>query len=56
MNALLRSAALASLALTCMARADAGTLVLESWRTDDKTLWDTVLLPAFTKKIGRAHV
>jgi raffinose/stachyose/melibiose transport system substrate-binding protein len=49
MNALLRTTALAALALTCAARAGAGTLTLESWRTDDKTLWDTVLLPAFTK-------
>ena len=49
MNALLRTTALTALALTCIARAHAGTLVLESWRTDDKTLWDTVLLPAFTK-------
>jgi raffinose/stachyose/melibiose transport system substrate-binding protein len=49
MNALLRTTALASLALIAAVRADAGTLTLESWRTDDKTLWDTVLLPAFTK-------
>lgn len=27
----------------------AGTLTIESWRTDDKALWDEVLLPAFTK-------
>jgi raffinose/stachyose/melibiose transport system substrate-binding protein len=27
----------------------AGTLVIESWRVDDKTLWEKVLLPAFEK-------
>ncbi len=29
--------------------AQAGTLIIESWRTDDKPLWDEVLLPAFAK-------
>jgi raffinose/stachyose/melibiose transport system substrate-binding protein len=29
--------------------AQAGTLVIESWRVDDKTLWEKVLLPAFEK-------
>ncbi|RFP20390.1 carbohydrate ABC transporter substrate-binding protein [Duganella sp. BJB488] len=29
--------------------AQAGTLVIESWRVDDKTLWERVLLPAFEK-------
>jgi raffinose/stachyose/melibiose transport system substrate-binding protein len=29
--------------------AHAGSLTIESWRTDDKVLWDQVLLPAFTK-------
>jgi raffinose/stachyose/melibiose transport system substrate-binding protein len=28
----------------------AGTLVIESWRADDKLLWETVLIPAFNKK------
>jgi raffinose/stachyose/melibiose transport system substrate-binding protein len=28
----------------------AGTLVLESWRVDDKPLWETVLIPAFERK------
>ncbi len=32
------------------AAAQAGTLVIESWRVDDKTLWETVLIPAFQKK------
>jgi raffinose/stachyose/melibiose transport system substrate-binding protein len=49
MNASLRSTVLAALALGGLARADAGTLTLESWRTDDKALWDSVLLPAFAK-------
>lgn len=28
----------------------AGTLIIESWRVDDKALWDTVIIPAFEKK------
>jgi raffinose/stachyose/melibiose transport system substrate-binding protein len=31
-------------------RAQAGTLVIESWRVDDKSLWEGVLIPAFKKK------
>jgi raffinose/stachyose/melibiose transport system substrate-binding protein len=27
----------------------AGTIVIESWRVDDKSLWETVLIPAFQK-------
>jgi raffinose/stachyose/melibiose transport system substrate-binding protein len=49
MNTLLRTTTLAAAALACAVPALAGTLTIESWRTDDKTLWDTVLLPAFTK-------
>lgn len=30
--------------------AHAGTLVIESWRVDDKALWETVLIPAFENK------
>ncbi len=43
------------LAIACAATlaagtaAHAGTLVLESWRVDDKGLWEDVLLPAFYK-------
>jgi raffinose/stachyose/melibiose transport system substrate-binding protein len=44
----LAAALAASLALAPGARA--GTLTIESWRVDDKTLWETVLLPAFQKK------
>ena len=34
----------------CSAQASqAGSLVIESWRVDDKTLWEKVLLPAFEK-------
>ena len=44
----LRIAAAAS-ALLCSALAQAGTLSIESWRVDDKGLWEEVLLPAFAK-------
>lgn len=44
----LRTALLAS----CMAvaAAHAGTLSIESWRVDDKGLWETVLIPAFQRR------
>ena len=29
--------------------AHAGTLVIESWRVDDKVLWEKVLIPAFQR-------
>jgi len=38
------------LALAAAGSAQAGQLVIESWRVDDKTLWETVLIPAFQKK------
>src|SRR5688572_22714384 len=41
--------ALAALTLLGATQATAGTLIIESWRTDDKALWEEVLLPAFTK-------
>jgi raffinose/stachyose/melibiose transport system substrate-binding protein len=53
---ILRSASLAAsltallLAALCGGAARAGTIVLESWRVDDKTLWETVLIPAFERK------
>ncbi|QJD88921.1 carbohydrate ABC transporter substrate-binding protein [Duganella dendranthematis] len=37
------------LALCAAASARGGTLVIESWRGDDKTLWDQVLIPAFER-------
>lgn len=37
------------LALCSTSAAHAGTLVIESWRVDDKTLWEKVLIPAFEK-------
>lgn len=43
-----KKAALAALAVA--GSAQAGTLVIESWRVDDKALWETVLIPAFQKK------
>ncbi|MET3132956.1 raffinose/stachyose/melibiose transport system substrate-binding protein [Oxalobacteraceae bacterium GrIS 1.11] len=36
--------------LLAAAGAQAGTLTIESWRVDDKALWETVLIPAFQKK------
>lgn len=36
-------------ALTSAGLAQAGTLNIESWRVDDKALWEDVLLPAFSK-------
>jgi raffinose/stachyose/melibiose transport system substrate-binding protein len=44
----LRMAAAAA-ALVCSSLASAGTLTIESWRVDDKGLWEDVLLPAFYK-------
>ena len=43
-----RLAAIAA-ALVSSSLAHAGTLTIESWRVDDKTLWEDVLLPAFYK-------
>ena len=37
------------LSLAWVASAQAGTLVLESWRADDKAVWETVLIPAFER-------
>ena len=39
--------AAAAAALVCSSLANAGTLTIESWRVDDKGLWEDVLLPAF---------
>jgi len=49
MNGLSRAIALGTIATAGATQAHAGALTLESWRTDDKALWDTVLLPAFTR-------
>ena len=38
------------LTLMSASAARAGTVVLESWRVDDKVLWETVLIPAFERK------
>ena len=35
---------------TLASGAQAGTLTIESWRVDDKTLWEQVLVPAFQRK------
>jgi raffinose/stachyose/melibiose transport system substrate-binding protein len=39
-----------ALGLLSAGAARAGTLTIESWRVDDKALWETVLIPAFQKK------
>src|SRR3569833_2014878 len=49
MTLALRHAVLAACALAATSHAGAGTLTIESWRTDDKALWDGVLIPAFAK-------
>ena len=41
--------AAAAAALVCSSMAHAGNLTIESWRVDDKGLWEEVLLPAFAK-------
>ena len=50
----LRNAVLAVLAtfaaFAAVTTAQAGTLTIESWRVDDKALWESVLIPAFEKK------
>lgn len=47
----IRRVALAALAgILGAGSAGAGTLTIESWRVDDKTLWETVLIPAFQRK------
>jgi len=49
MNTSIRNALVAGFGTLAMLGAQAGSLVIESWRTDDKALWDEVLLPAFMK-------
>ncbi len=44
----LRFVAVSALML-CHSLAHAGNLIIESWRVDDKTLWEEVLVPAFNK-------
>jgi raffinose/stachyose/melibiose transport system substrate-binding protein len=48
LGAIVRIATL--LALAWCAQAQAGNLVLESWRADDRVLWESVLIPAFERK------
>lgn len=48
-------AALLFILVLCQS-ARAGTLVIESWRVDDKTTWETVVIPAFEKKNPGIHV
>jgi raffinose/stachyose/melibiose transport system substrate-binding protein len=49
MKTSIRIAAATLLGACTLMRAQAGTLIIESWRTDDKALWEEVLLPAFSK-------
>jgi hypothetical protein len=42
-----------AMAASLVATARAGTLVIESWRVDDKALWEGVLIPAFKKQEPR---
>lgn len=42
-------AACAALCALAAPAAHAGTLVIESWRVDDKALWENVLIPAFQR-------
>ncbi len=44
----IRLAAVAA-AILCTQMANAGTVTIESWRVDDKALWEDVLIPAFNK-------
>lgn len=41
--------ALPLLLAAMLGQATAGTLVIDSWRVDDKALWETVLIPAFER-------
>ncbi|MDR3428809.1 MULTISPECIES: ABC transporter substrate-binding protein [Silvimonas] len=43
-------------ALLAAGAAHAGTLTIESWRTDDKGLWEDVLIPAFQKHYPNIQV
>lgn len=40
---------MAALMLASCASASAGTLVIDSWRVDDRALWEKVLIPAFQR-------
>ncbi|WP_298209491.1 ABC transporter substrate-binding protein [Acidovorax sp.] len=44
-----RTTAALLLGMTQLGAAQAGTLIIESWRTDDKTLWEEAIIPAFNK-------
>jgi raffinose/stachyose/melibiose transport system substrate-binding protein len=48
LDRIFRGTLLASLLAGSLAQA--GTLTIESWRVDDKALWERVLIPAFQKK------
>lgn len=50
LGTLVRSAVFSAMALALAGPAQAGNLVLESWRVDDRVLWESVLIPAFERK------
>jgi raffinose/stachyose/melibiose transport system substrate-binding protein len=52
----LAATAVAAAAAMGAGAASAGTLTIESWRVDDKTLWEQVLIPAFQRKHPDVHV
>lgn len=50
-NRALKRLTLAALWACCATSvAQAGSITIESWRVDDKALWETVLIPAFQRK------
>ena len=49
MKKYIQKIAFAALATLMSMSVFAGSLVIESWRTDDKALWENVLIPAFNK-------
>lgn len=50
MHTVLKARNLLIASLLAAGTAQAGTVTIESWRVDDKTLWEEVLIPAFQKK------
>ena len=49
LGTIIRNALVLAFALAATARTHAGSLVLESWRVDDRVLWESVLIPAFER-------
>ena len=51
-----RTSSVIIIALLATGTAQAGSLTIESWRVDDKALWEDVLLPAFNKKFPNIQI